>query len=116
MRSGVVRLRAVVDNKDGRFAPGQFVRVRYASERIADAVLVPDAAVSSDQSMKYVLIVNGENVVEPRPIVPGPVVEGMRVVAGGLEGEERVIVGGGQMAFPGMQVNATPERADFAAR
>jgi RND family efflux transporter MFP subunit len=116
MKSGVVRLRAVLDNKDGRFAPGQFVRVRYSTRRIDRALIVPDTVVSSDQSFKYVLIVNDKNVVEPRPIVAGPVVDGKRIVEGGLEGKERVIIGGGQTAYPGMQVVATPGPVNFAAR
>ncbi len=115
-RSGVVRLRAVLDNHEGRFAPGQFVRVRFARARIDDAILVPDTAVSSDQTFKYVLIVNAEDVVEPRPIAAGPVVDGMRVVSAGLAGEERVIVGGGQTAYPGMQVTATSRSVDVASR
>lgn len=115
-RTGVVRMRAVVENPDGRFTPGQFARVRFARERIANAVLVPEAAVSSDQNMKYVLVVNGENVVEPRPITTGPVVEGMRVVEGGLGTADRVIVGGGQRAYPGMQVSPSTGAIEFAER
>src|SRR5262249_46773734 len=116
LKSGIVRLRAVLDNKDGRFSPGQFVRVRYSTKRIERALVVPDTVVASDQSFKYVLIVNDKDVVEPRPIVAGPVVDGKRVVEGGLEGKERVIIGGGQTAYPGMQVVATPGSVNFAAR
>jgi RND family efflux transporter MFP subunit len=115
-RSGVVRLRARLDNDDGLFTPGQFARVRFSRARIEDAVLVPDTAVSSDQNLKYVLLVNAEDIVEPRPIAIGPVVDGLRVVYDGLAGGERVIVAGGQRAYPGMQVTATPGRINVASR
>jgi RND family efflux transporter MFP subunit len=115
-RTGVVRVRAVLDNPDGRFAAGQFVRVRFTRSRIDDAVLVPDTAVSSDQNLKLVMVVNAQDVIEPRPIVAGPVVDGLRIVQSGLEGEERVIIGGGQRAYPGMQVTATPGRIELASR
>jgi RND family efflux transporter MFP subunit len=115
-RSGVVRVRAVVANPDGRFAAGQFVRVRVTRARIDDAVLVPDTAVSSDQNLKLVMVVNAQDVIEPRPIVAGPVVDGLRIVQSGLAGEERVIIGGGQRAYPGMQVAPTPGRIELASR
>ncbi len=115
-RTGVVRMRAVVDNPDGRFSPGQFVRVQFSRGSIANAMLVPEAAVSSDQNFKYVLVVNAENVVEPRPIGAGPVVDGLRVVQGGLQAEDRVIVAGGQAAYPGTLVSTTPGKIELAAR
>jgi RND family efflux transporter MFP subunit len=115
-QSGLVRMRAVVDNPEGRFAPGQFVRVRFARSRVENAVLVPEMAVSSDQNAKYVLVVNADNIVEPRPIGAGPVVDGMRIVETGLGSEDRVIVGGAQRAYPGTQVTSTSTEIEFASR
>lgn len=114
--SGVVRMRAVVENPDGRFAPGQFVRVQFAQSHIAAATLVPETAVSSDQNVKFVLVVNADNVVEARPIGAGPVVDGMRVVEQGLGAADRVVVGGAQRAYPGTQVTTTPGKIELAAR
>lgn len=115
-RSGVVRMRAVLDNPDGQFTPGQFARVRFTKVRIDNALLVPEAAVFSDQNFKYVLVVTAENTVDHRAIVAGPLVNGMRVVESGLAREDHVIVGGSQRAYPGQQVTPTLEPIELAAR
>lgn len=109
-RTGVVRGRAILDNAQGRLTPGQFGRLRIARGQIAGAMTVAESAVLSDQTRKYVLVVNAGNVVEPRPVEIGPLVEGRRVVSG-LEPDARVIVNGGARVFPGMPVAAHAENA-----
>jgi len=111
-RTGVVRGRAILANTDGRLTPGQFGRIRVARRQIADAMTVAENAISSDQTRKFVLVVNEQNIVEPRPVDIGPLVDGRRVVTG-LEADARVIVNGGVRVFPGMPV--TP-RAEAAAQ
>ena len=92
------------------------VRVRFARQRLAAATLVPETAVSSNQDVKYVLVVNSDNIVEARPIGAGPVVDGMRVVESGLTPEDRVVVSGLQRAYPGAPVSPTPGKIELASR
>jgi RND family efflux transporter MFP subunit len=107
-RTGVVRGRAVLDNADGRLAAGQFGRIRIPRGELDNAMTVPEGAVLSDQTRKYVLVVNAQNIVEPRPVEIGPLVDNRRVVTG-LEPDAHVIVNGAARVFPGMPVTPQAE-------
>ena len=68
------------------------------------ALLLPERAFSSDQTLKFVYVVNAENKVEFRPVVAGPVIDGLRVVREGVKAGERVIVEGHMRVRPGVVV------------
>lgn len=104
--TGTIRVRAVLDNEDGRFTPGLSARVRLASGEPAPATLVPDRAIGTDQTRKIVMVVGANSVVTPREVRLGALDEGMRVVSG-VKAGELVIVDGLQRAFPGAPV--TPQ-------
>ncbi|HET9823230.1 MAG TPA: efflux RND transporter periplasmic adaptor subunit [Burkholderiaceae bacterium] len=109
--TGTIRVRAVLDNKDGRFTPGLSARVRLASGEPAPAVLVPDRAIGTDQTRKIVLTVGANHIVAPREVQLGALDGGMRVVQG-LKAGELVIVDGLQRAFPGAPVTPTVLKVD----
>lgn len=103
--SGVIRLRAVVPNVDGFLKPGMFGQARLAGAGTYQAMLVPDAAVATDQARRIVYVVAADGSVSPRPVQLGPVVDGLRVVRSGLSATDRVIIAGGQrIQQPGMKV------------
>lgn len=113
-RSGTIRTRAIIDNKDGLLKPGVFGRVQlYGGEY--DALLIPDAAVVSDQAHKIVFVVGKDNKVEGRPVTLGPIVEGLRVVRDGLKPEDKVVLDGlaNPMVRPGAQV--APQKGQITA-
>lgn len=103
--TGTLAARATFDNKDRALLPGYFVRVRIPVEDQADALLVPDAALGSDQGGRYLLVVNKDNVVEHRNVGIGPVIEGLRVIDDGLKAEDWVVVAGVLRAIPGQKVD-----------
>ncbi len=105
--SGTIRMRATFDNPDGLLVPGLFARLRIAASPEYQALLVPDRAIFSDQAAKLVMVVDGEGVVRPRPVVLGPLSGALRVIREGLSGSERIIVDGLLRARPGSKV--TPE-------
>ena len=74
-------------------------------EQQANALLVPDVALGSDQSGRYVLVVNGENVVEQRKVQTGPVEGELRVIDSGLKPDDRVVTAGLLRAIPGQKVD-----------
>lgn len=113
-RSGTVRVRAVFDNTDGALIPGQFARVRMGQAKSAPALLVNERAVSTDQSKKFVMVVNADNKAEYREITLGAAVDGLRIVTAGLEPGERIIVNGLQRVRPGAQV--APQDVPMSAR
>ncbi|RZF64057.1 efflux RND transporter periplasmic adaptor subunit [Sphingomonas populi] len=103
-RSGTIRGRAVLDNPKSFLTPGMFGNMRLANGGTTRALLVPDAAVQTDQARKIVLTVDKQDQVTAKPVVLGPVVNGLRVVRSGLAPTDRVVITGVQMAIPGTKV------------
>jgi RND family efflux transporter MFP subunit len=104
-KTGTIRARAVFENKDGLLTPGFFGRLRlYGGEH--DALLVPDAAIASDQSRKIVFTVADDGTVGTKLVELGPIVEGLRVILSGLAATDRVVIDGLQRARPGQKVTA----------
>jgi RND family efflux transporter MFP subunit len=106
--SGTIRARAVFANPRGEFTPGMFARVRIAPAPPKTSLLVPEAAIGAEQARKFVLVVDAENVVRPKYVTLGPVVDGLRVVSG-LAPEDNVVVNGLMRARPGVKV--APKRS-----
>jgi multidrug efflux system membrane fusion protein len=105
-RSGTIRGRATVVNHQGLLVPGLFGNMRLASGGAARALLVPDASVQTDQTRKSVLVVGNDGVVAAKPVVLGPVVQGLRIVRSGLAPSDHVVIEGMQGAMPGAKVTA----------
>ena len=102
---GTVRARAVLPNADRIFTPGLYARVQFVSRQKAEALLIDDKAVLTDQDRKYVYVVDKEGKAQRKDIVPGRMVEGLRVVQAGLAPADRIVVVGLQKIFyPGMPV------------
>jgi RND family efflux transporter MFP subunit len=108
--TGTMQARAVFTNDDRHLSPGLFVRVRLPVGDPKHSLLVNERAIGTDQGNKYVLVVNGQNVVEYKVVQLGPLDEGMRVVRGIAAGDQ-VIVDGLQRARPGITVNPHPVAA-----
>jgi RND family efflux transporter MFP subunit len=109
--TGTLAVRGIFSNHNKALLPGYFVRVRVPIGRVDKAIFVPDVAVGSDQSGRYVLVVNKDNVVEQRPVQVGATVDGKRVVESGLGPDDRVIVAGLLRAVPGQKVDPQTEPA-----
>jgi RND family efflux transporter MFP subunit len=103
--TGTLRGRAVIPNKDFSILPGQFGRVRLIASAPYEALLVPDTAIVTDQSRKIVFVVKDDDTVEAKPVILGPLDEGLRVIREGLKPEDRVIVDGVQRARVGAKVS-----------
>jgi membrane fusion protein, multidrug efflux system len=111
-RSGTIRGRALMDNKDQFLTPGTFGRMRLFGGEF-EALLVPDAVIASDQTRKVVMILGPENKVVPKPVVLGQIVDGLRVIRSGLSPADRVIINGmaNPMVRPGSVV--TPQSGEI---
>jgi RND family efflux transporter MFP subunit len=117
--TGTIQVRAVFDNPkpprgQRELQPGYFVRVRSPNGGAYEALLVDDKAVGADQASKVLMIVDENNIVTPRPVVVGPVINGKRVIREGLNETDRVIVNGLSKAYPGTPVTPVTE-AEAAA-
>lgn len=104
-QTGAIRVRAVFDNREHRFTPGLYARLKIGGTGTYSAVLTPERAIGTDQSNKYVLVVGADHLAQPRPVQLGTLIDGMRVITSGLKAGENVIVDGLQRARPGAPVN-----------
>lgn len=105
--SGTIRARAVVDNPQGFISPGMFGQMRLFAAQPFDALLVPDQAIVTDQTRLVVYTVDGEGVVGQKVVQPGRLIDGLRVIRGGIDATDRVVISGVQRARPGRKVAVT---------
>jgi multidrug efflux system membrane fusion protein len=108
--TGTIRARAGFDNKDGSLIPGMFVSVRMGDGTLDDALLVPESAIGSDQSKRFVFVVSEGNKAEYRTVQLGPQVDGSRVVLTGVKAGDRVILDHLQRLAPGVPVDLQQDR------
>ena len=92
-RSGTIRGRALLSNKDDLLTPGIFARIQLYGGDI-DAFLIPDAAIISDQARKIVYTVNADDVITATPVTLGQMYEGLRVIKAGLKADDRIVIEG----------------------
>jgi len=102
--TGTLRARALVANEAGLFAPGMFARARVTGTPAYAARLLPDEAIGTDQTNKYVYVVADNGVVARRNVQLGPLVDGLRVIREGLADGDWVITKGLHRARPGQSV------------
>lgn len=103
--TGTLAVRGILLNADRILLPGYFVRVRVPLDQQKDALLIPDVALGSDQTGRYVLVVNNENIVEQRKVQTGPLEGELRVIESGLKPDDRVVIAGLLRAIPGQKVD-----------
>ena len=107
-RTGTMRSRAIVDNRDNFLTPGVFGRIRLPGSGRYQAILIPDSAILFDQSNKIVYKVDDSGTVSAQRIETGPMSHGLRIVREGLVPEDRIIVSGLQRARPKGKVTPNP--------
>ncbi|HXX25572.1 MAG TPA: efflux RND transporter periplasmic adaptor subunit [Pseudolabrys sp.] len=113
--TGTLAARGILDNTSRALLPGNFVRVRVPiGGTLDDALLVPETALGTDQSGRYLLVVGKDDVVEQRKVEVGPPEGTLRVITKGLNAGDRVIVEGLLRAIPGQKVE--PQTATAAAK
>ncbi|GGE08578.1 MexE family multidrug efflux RND transporter periplasmic adaptor subunit [Polymorphobacter glacialis] len=106
--SGTIRGRAVVRNPDGFLTPGLFGHMRLIGSGAYNGMLIPEDAVVTDQTRKVAMVVDPDRIVVPRVLVLGPLIDGLRVVRGGLKTDDKIIIEGVQRARPGTMVTTKP--------
>jgi RND family efflux transporter MFP subunit len=123
-RSGTIRGRAVIRNAGAFLTPGMFGNMRLSAGGTRAALLVPDAAIQTDQARKLVPVLAADGTITLKPVQLGPVVDGLRVVRSGLTTADRVVIEGAQLAMPGTRVGvrrgriapvAAPQQAPVSA-
>lgn len=112
--SGTVRVRARLDNPDGKLMPGQFVRVQLGQAKAEQQLVINERAVGTDQNKKFVFVVGDDARATWREVSLGAAHDGLRVVTAGLKPGERIVVNGLQRVRPGATV--APELVSMAEK
>ncbi|HEU4653997.1 MAG TPA: efflux RND transporter periplasmic adaptor subunit [Steroidobacteraceae bacterium] len=120
--TGTVRVRAVLQNKEAKLFPGQFLRARVEGVSLGQVVAIPRKAIMSSPQGAIVWIVDGENKVQPRPVQVGRSMGNNVVITDGLAAGDRYVVEGVmKLRAPGTPVNpvsadAGPQQAASPAK
>lgn len=102
--TGTLRARAVVPNATGLLSPGMFARVRLHGSPEYEAVLLPDEAIGTDQTSRYVWVVGPDDVPVRKTVKLGPIIDGLRVVRKGVEPDDWIVTKGQQRIRPNMKI------------
>jgi RND family efflux transporter MFP subunit len=103
--SGAIRQRAVIENPDNFLTPGMFGHLRLMGSGPYPALLVPDTAVLTDLNRRVVYVVGADGKVSEKPITPGPLYRGLRVIRAGVAPTDRIVIDGLLRAKPGAKVS-----------
>jgi membrane fusion protein, multidrug efflux system len=114
-KTGTLSARGVFPNPDRTLIPGEFGRVRVIGSGKYTGMLIPDYAIGTDQDKKIVFVVGADQTVQPRQVVPGQLVDGLRVIRSGLEANDLVVLDRLQIIRAGMTVTPKEEPIQPAA-
>jgi RND family efflux transporter MFP subunit len=103
--TGTLLVRGVLPNENRSLLPGYFVRVRVPRAEEPNMLLVPDRVIGSDQSGRYVLVANKDNVLEQRKVELGQQAGDLRVIDKGLKPDDRVVISGLRSVVPGQKID-----------
>ncbi len=104
VKTGTIQVAVLFPNPDRLLRPGQFARIRAVIRTEADALLVPQQAVTQLQTKYQIAVVNPDNTVDIRIVNPGERIDSLWVINEGLKPGDRVIVEGTQKVRQGMKV------------
>jgi RND family efflux transporter MFP subunit len=114
--TGTIRGRAVFANQNEVFTPGMFARVRVPGSPPYEALLLPDAAIGTEQARRFVIVIDDKDTARPRYVTLGQLTkDGLRVIKEGIGPDDRVVVSGLMQARPGQKVRPEEQDAKPAA-
>jgi RND family efflux transporter MFP subunit len=110
--TGTIRGRAVLANSKEIFTPGMFARVRVPGTAPYEALLVPDAAIGTEQARRFVMVVDDQDTARPKYVTLGQVTkDGLRAIKDGIGPDGRIVVSGLMQARPGQKVKPEEQGA-----
>ena len=109
---GTVTLRAVVPNPQGQLLPGMYVQARLPTGIAANALLIPQQAVTRDATGRATVLViedqGGTKIAVKRPVVLGQAVGTAWLAESGVQEGDQVVIEGFQRFKPGEAVHPEP--------
>ncbi|MDE6528943.1 MAG: efflux RND transporter periplasmic adaptor subunit, partial [Muribaculaceae bacterium] len=109
--TGTIDLRLSVDNPAGELRPGMYATVMLPYAIDPKAIVIKDAAISTDQLGKYVYVVNDSNKIVYTPIKAGELYQDtLRIVSEGLSPTDRYVTKALLKVRDGMTVNPVVQK------
>jgi RND family efflux transporter MFP subunit len=110
--TGTIRGRAVFENSNGVFTPGMFARVRVPGSAPYEGLLVPDAAIGTEQARRFVVVIDEQDTARIKYVTLGQLTaDNLRVIKDGIGPDDRVVVSGLMQARPGQKVRPEEQGA-----
>lgn len=106
--TGTLTIKALFDNPNRVLLPGMFAHVQATAGTRANALLIPQRAVTELMYKKFVYVIGADNKVEMREVTLGPRVGRLWMVESGLSGDETIVVEGTGKITAGALVNPEP--------
>ncbi len=111
LTTGTINIRAVIDNKGGELRSGLYTKIRIPYKDVKDALLIPEGAIGTDQSGRYIYAVTDSSTVEYRNVKVGELQDdNMREIIDGLKADERFVVKGIIRVRDGQKIEAIEEK------
>jgi RND family efflux transporter MFP subunit len=106
--TGAILIAGLFPNPGNILRPGGYGKVRAATKTESGALVIPQRAVTELQGSYQVAVVDSENKVSIRTVMPGDRTGSDWIIVKGLKAGERVVAEGAQKVRPGSQVNPKP--------
>ena len=111
--TGSLLVQAIVENKSRLLRPGQYVKVRFQTEEIPNAILVPQEAVNQMQSIFMAFVVDDSSRLKPTPVKTGARVGSNWVITEGLKPGDKVALVGNALIKPGTVVKPVMKQYSY---
>jgi RND family efflux transporter MFP subunit len=110
--TGTIRGRAVFENPNSVLTPGMFARVRVPGSSPYEGLLVPDAAIGTEQARRFVIVIDAQDTARPKYVTLGQLTsDNLRVIKDGIGPDDRIVVSGLMQARPGAKVRPEEQGA-----
>jgi multidrug efflux system membrane fusion protein len=104
--TGTIQMKAVLDNREAKLTPGQFLNVSITLETLANAVLIPNEAIQQGAEGNFVYVAKADDTVEARKIETLASFHGQSAIASGIALGETVVTDGQLRLTPGTAIVA----------
>jgi membrane fusion protein (multidrug efflux system) len=110
--TGRLLVQAIFENSNGLLKPGQYTKLRFVTDMLSDAVIIPQQAVNQMQNIYQVFVIE-QNKIKPRPVEVGMRVGTNWVITKGLQAGETVAVLGNAMVKPDMEIKPVEMKWEY---
>ena len=109
--TGTINYKAKFENGDDVLWPGQFVNLRIQLAVCRNVIAVPVTAVQQGPDGPYAFVVDGDRIVQKRPLKVGVLNKTIAVIDGGLQAGEQIVTDGQYRIQAGSKVEPAAQTA-----